>query len=316
MISAVIEFEDGRVSVHTSKTKNVNTEFKAGLYEASYDNNGTLVITTESLDEIHEPYYSKENQLILDTVEAFFKEGIKESVEKMGFIHKLGILMYGKQGTGKSAIMNSVSKYMIDYNNAIIIYCNNYRTFEGGIPLAKQIRQIQDNPIIFIADEFDIYVKDFESDLKNFLDGKDSIPNSLFLAATNYIDKIPSTLKQRPSRFKLVVEIFGIEDKRVMKDIMTKLSNQLEPSLYTDEELETLFDDTNSITIDEIKQMALDKLTDTVIPKQTKSKIGFVVNKEDEETTMSTGTHKLKNKLLEKFAAPIEITRKGTDTNI
>lgn len=276
MISAVIEFEDGRIHYHTSKAKNVNTEFQPGWYEAYMDSQGNLSIKTEKLNEIHEPYYSKENELITNTVDAFFKKGIKESVEKMGFTHKLGILMYGKQGTGKSSIMNSVSKRMIDNNDSIVIYCNSYSTFEGGICLAKKVRENQDNPIIFIADEFDIYVHDMESHLKNLLDGKDSIPNSLFLAATNYIERIPNTLKDRPSRFKLVLEIFGIDDKLVMTDIMRNISNQLNPTLYSNEELEDLFDDVDSITIDEIKQMALDKLTDNVIPKQGRRKIGFI----------------------------------------
>jgi len=283
MISAVIEFEDGRVSVHTSRTKNVNTKFNAGWYEAVFDGNGNLSIRTEHLHELHEPYESKENDLVIKTIDAFFKKGIKESVEKLGFIHKLGILLYGKQGTGKSSIMNSVSKRMIDTKDAIVIYCNNYSTFEGGVSLAKSIRLIQDNPIIFIADEFDIYVRDLEHQLKNLLDGKDSVPNSLFLAATNYIEKIPYTLKERPSRFKLVLETFGIEDKRIMSDIITKISDKLKPSLFTKDELNKLFENTDSITIDEIKQMALDKLTETIIPKQIKSKIGFVTNSNRKE---------------------------------
>lgn len=283
MISAVIEFEDGSVSIHTSKTKNVNTKFNSGWYEAYYDSNGNLRIKTENIEELHEPYKSKENDLIIKTVDGFFKKGIRESVEKMGFTHKLGVLMFGKQGTGKSSIMNSVSKRMIDKNNAIVIYCNNYSTLEGGISLAKKIRQIQDNPILFIADEFDIYVRDMESTLKNFLDGKDSISNSLFLAATNYIDRIPNTLKERPSRFKLVLEIFGIDDKKIMYNIMKKISDKLEPNLFTDEELKKLFVNVDSITIDELKQMALDKLTETILPKNKKQKIGFIINKDNED---------------------------------
>jgi len=275
MISAVIEYEDGRVSTHTSKTKRVGTKFQKGFYEAAYDGNGTLQITTQPLEEMHEPYSSPENDMILKTVDNFFKKGIKDSVEQMGFIHKLGILMYGKQGTGKTAIMNSVSKKMIDSCDAIVIFCNSYQTLQGGISLAKKVRLIQDNPIFFIADEFDIYVRDLESDLKNLLDGKDSVSNSLFLAATNYFDRIPDTLKKRPSRFKLVVELFGIENKKTMFDVMSKISNKLKPSLFTNDEIVKLFSKVDSITIDEIKQLALDKLTNTILPEETRTPIGF-----------------------------------------
>ena len=283
MISAVIEFEDGKIATHTSKTKSVSEKFKPGFFEAFYTPEGKLQISSKELIEIHNPYDSKENSLILKTVESFFCDGIKEKVEKMGFIHKLGILMHGKQGTGKTSIMNSISKYMIENRDSIVIFCNNFSTLNGGIGLAKEIRNIQDNPIIFIADEFDIYVHELESDLKNLLDGKDSIPNSLFLASTNYIEKIPNTLKERPSRFKISIEIKGINNKKIMFDILKGMSNKLDDPLFLDDEIIDVFKEVDDITIDEIKQLALDKLTNTYIPKNIKPTIGFKANNKEEE---------------------------------
>jgi len=100
--------------------------------------------------------------------------------------------------------------------------------------LSKMIRDIQDNPIIFIADEFERYAVDYESEMKNFLDGNESINNMLFLAATNYIDRIPDTLKERPPRFRIVEEVVGIKDKAVMKEILMETSEKLQPSLMTE----------------------------------------------------------------------------------
>ena len=291
MISAVIEFEDGKVGTHTSKTKSVSEKFKPGFFEAYYDQSGKLEISTRDLIEIHNPYDSEENNLILKTVESFFCDGIKEKVEKMGFIHKLGILMYGKQGTGKTSIMNSISKYMIHNRDSVVIFCNNYNTLAGGIGLAKEVRKIQDNPIIFIADEFDIYVHDLESDLKNLLDGNNSIPNSLFLASTNYIEKIPKTLKERPSRFKIVIEIKGISDKKIMFDILKSISNKLDEPLFLDSEIIDVFKDMDDVTIDEIKQLALDKLTNTYIPKNIKPMIGFKSNRDEDDSQEKKGKY-------------------------
>lgn len=322
MIQSVTEYEDGKIATHTSKAIKTTNKFESGFYEASFNDNGSLSINKINLQEINEPYESKENLLITSTIDNFFREGIKDSVEKLGFIHKLGVLLYGKQGTGKTAIMNSTSKKMIDSKNAIVIFCNQYHTLEGGIALSKQIRLVQDNPILFIADEFDIYVRDSESNLKNLLDGKDSVSNSLFLASTNYIDRIPNSLKDRPSRFKLTLEITGISDKKIMKDILRKLSDKLSPKLFKETELDNIVKNISSITIDEIKQIALDKLTNTLLPKIQKQTIGFKINndvsEDDEEIEYGEGSFQFPVPSVESLSSIKRKTRnkKKVDSNI
>lgn len=72
MISAFIRYEDGRVTIHDSATKEVGKVFSKGFYRA-ITKDGNLLINEESLAEIHAPYSSEENILILRTVEAFFR---------------------------------------------------------------------------------------------------------------------------------------------------------------------------------------------------------------------------------------------------
>ena len=57
-------------------------------------------------------------------------------------------------------------------------------------------------------DEFDEFVKEGKEGLiKTFLDGSSSTNNTIFLAMTNYIERIPDSIKNRPSRFKYQIEI-------------------------------------------------------------------------------------------------------------
>lgn len=187
--------------------------------------------------------------------------------------------------TGKTSTLNYIADKMIEHHNAIVFTCNNGDTLTGAISLGQMIREVQDNPILFIADEFERYAERNESEMKNFLDGNDSIENSLFMAATNYIDKVPDTLKDRPSRFRVVEEVKGIEDKKVMRQVLHSISEKIQPNLFTEEELNTIVEDLDSSTIDQLKHICLDQVTNTLLniePKTTS--IGF--KKEDAKSTL------------------------------
>lgn len=293
MISAVIKFEDNRISIHSSATKQVGTKFDKGFYIVSKDQAGNFVIVEDVLRELHNPYRTKENEVIVDTVEGFFRGGIKEKVKALGFVHKLGILVYGKQGTGKTSMLHFIAKKLEQEQNAIIFFCNSGGTLSAGIALSKMIREIQENPIIFIADEFERYAKEYESEMKNFLDGNESIDNMLFLAATNYIEKVPDTLKDRPSRFKVVQETKGITDKKLMARILEDISNRIQPFLFSPQEIDSIVAEMEDVTLDEIKHTCLDKLTNTFVPKQAiRNTIGFKAQKALEAEELYTDPFK------------------------
>lgn len=283
MISAVIKFEDNRVSIHSSATKNVGTQFTPGFYKANTDNNGNLVISESKLEEIHDPNPTQENIMVLKTVESFFADGILEKVRKLGYIHKLGVLLFGRAGTGKTSLLNFIAQRLVDERGAIVFFCENGNGLSAAIHLAGMIREIQDSPIIFIGDEFERYAHDAESEMKNLLDGNNSINNSLFLAATNYIEKVPDTLKKRPSRFKVVLDIKGITDKTTMANTIRNISERIQPGLFTEKEIEEEVKKLEDVTLDEIKQLCLDKLTNNYLPPiVVRKSIGFGKNTEEE----------------------------------
>lgn len=280
MISAVIELVDGTVLVHSQAVSSVGTIFKKGFYEAKTDGSGNIHIKIQPIGELHQPFESETNEEILNTVDEFFKPEIRETINKLGYIHKLGILLHGIAGTGKTSLLTYIANQLVEKYNAIVFFCNDGNTLGTAMGLASQAREIQDNPIIFIGDEFERFANSAESEMKNFLDGKDSVENTLFLASTNYIEKVPDTLKKRPSRFRLVVEIKGIESKEAMFKATKIISDKISPSLFTDEEIIALYEDKSSVTLDEIKHECLTKVTNTFVKiKPEKQQIGFTTNK-------------------------------------
>lgn len=287
MISAVIKYSDDTISVTRKEVVGVGTKFESGFYEARTNDNGEIIITQKKIHELHEPFDSTENDLVIKAVESFFTDGVKDKINTLGYIHKLGILLYGEPGTGKTSLMTYLANILVESFGGIVFYCNDGNTLGTSIGLASNIREIQAEPIIFISDEFERYAEHSESEMKNLLDGKDSIENSLFLGATNYLNKVPSTMTERPSRFRLVVEIKGITDKEKMYKITESISNKIKPSLFTKDEIIEIFENKTSTTIDEIKNICLTKATDSIILNESiTNKIGFKPissNKEDEE---------------------------------
>jgi len=280
MITSVIEFEDGRIATHNSPSKHVGKTFERGFLTAYMDSNGNIVINRESLPEVHKPFPSIEANEVLVASKSFFGEGIREKVNALGFTHKLGILLHGRQGTGKTSLINYIASQMIDKLDAICILCDNSDYLGGGIALAKQIRSIQDNPIIFLCDEFERFADRSESEMKNFLDGKDSVDNMLFLASTNYLEKVPNTLKDRPSRFRLVREIKGINDSSIIAKILRDTSSKVDPPVLSDKEIEELSKQTPK-TLDEVKSMVLEKVTSFIPADSNRRSAGFKMGEEE-----------------------------------
>lgn len=319
-ISAVILYNDNRVSVYSEEAKYVGKTFQKGIYKCSTDRNGNVTIQKIELPEVHYPYNTKDNKMILKTVNAFFKTGVRERVNQFGYIHKLGILLYGKQGCGKTSMLNYIVEKLMYEKKAIVFYCDNENELTTCMSISKQVRKIQDNPIIFVADEIDKYCRDSESELKQFLDGKDSIDNSLFLAATNYLERIPDTIKNRPSRFKIVHEMKGIQDEKFIETVIRGISERTSPPLLTEEKIKEAIKELQEPTIDDIKQLCIDHITENFIPKGIKkSVIGFkqsiVKDEEDEDEDDSELTRFKIIKLLGK-TINLPPTSVDTDTSI
>lgn len=280
MINAIIKFQDNKIVIHSEPIVEIGKLFNPGFYIGTTSEKGLSIIET-TLPEIHIPYDTEETSLIINTTFAFLSPDIMKKVNLLNFTHKLGILLYGIAGTAKTSLMNFIANELVQNKNAIVFICNCSNSLITAIGVSKMIREIQDNPIFFICDEFERFAKDAESEMKNFLDGVDSINNMLFLAATNYIEKVPKTLSERPSRFKIVQELKGITNKTLMTNILTDISNRLDPCLFTDGEISDKVKELESCTMDQLKHICLDKLTNTFIPKRY-SNIGF--NKKEEFT--------------------------------
>lgn len=278
-IKSVYYFEDGTVNLFTENPKQVSNNMAPGIYSCTVGQMGMSIRRFEFPERV-QPHPSKEANLVLNYIDSFCNEEMHESINNAGFSHKLGVLCHGKQGTGKTTLMNYIANKAIEHKEAVCFYCKSNESFEANLAVAEMVRQSQDSLIIFLMDEFDSFIRGSasESQFKRFLDGPDSIDNCISIACTNYLDKIPKTIKDRPSRFRIIQEI-GAPGERLVKGIIQDLAAKLEIDL---EEHKDIYKQCKGYTVDEVKNKMLDIKMSQDIPV-VRSAIGFNVKEEDED---------------------------------
>ena len=269
--------EDGTISFSILATKFSTSLLTPGIYDLKTIYNYTSLITKLQESNITEDFElnipQKKKKKIQTIYDTFYCKENKTKINNLGYNHKTGILLYGKQGTGKTSILKKYFKKAVEEQNAIVFNITSLEYFGSNWEFIKGIRKIQDNPIIIFMDEFeDIFEKYKSEDLvKRAMDGFDSIDNCFFMLTTNYIDKIPDTIKNRPSRVKYSIEIEGIQEEILISNFLRESFEKINFTYDFSKNIKDL----KGSTIDDLKQFVIDKILDIETLNNKSKKIGF-----------------------------------------
>jgi ATP-dependent 26S proteasome regulatory subunit len=165
---------------------------------------------------------------ILEDIEQFWTR--REIYRQYNFIHKRGILLYGAPGCGKSGIIQLCVKHIIEKMNGIVINIKDEDEIRYFSEFISTIRKIEPTrPLIVILEDIDSLAgEDSYSTTKllNILDGIKQIENVVYIATTNYPEKLQERITNRPARFdrRYQVEMPSIEIRRAY--LNSKLSEE------------------------------------------------------------------------------------------
>jgi len=176
----------------------------AGIYEIVWNRSlsqHTIKKQPFKTDELYQlPSY--EIQDILKDIQNFWDR--RDKYREYSFVHKRGILMYGEPGCGKSGIIQLISKQLIE-NNGIILNIKDHDDVEYFIDFIATFRKIEPNrPLIVLLEDIDSIAGESNhstSKLLNILDGVKQIEDVVYIATTNYPEKLQERITNRPSRF-------------------------------------------------------------------------------------------------------------------
>ncbi len=169
-----------------------------GVYEIQHSNTVGLYfekipVKTEGLlrfPQTNSDRVVKEIQNFWDK-EAIFRE--------YKLTYKRGIILWGPPGSGKSCTIQLIMQDVVA-REGIVIKFTNPGLFIEGMRVFREIEK--ETPAVILMEDIDSTIETWdESAVLNILDGVDQVEKVVFLATTNYPERLGARILNRPSRF-------------------------------------------------------------------------------------------------------------------
>jgi len=271
------EFVLGEFDVATANKEQWTTTMHSRIWQRSVSGNiETLpngIYNFVKMD--YEPWLVQmdldNSELILDLkhvnaiAEDFTNFSTKRNLyQELNLKHKKGILLYGPPGTGKTSTIHKLIQE-IRPENSLVIFMHRRLDSE-----TRELLNADPRLKIFILEELTEICASLEwgmRELLNFLDGENSLSHSFIVGTTNYPEKLPSNIVDRPGRFDKLFKINYLGKD----EIKTYAENKLNRPLNTEE-----FVELTSIpkpTVAAIKELLLLHLRDNLTIKQAATNI-------------------------------------------
>jgi GTPase SAR1 family protein len=176
----------------------------------------------------------------------FLKSSTEDNFKKYNFIYKRSTLLYGLPGTGKTCIVNRVAD-KVQEMGGIVLFNPDPRLIFKAFEVITDLNP--ESLVLVIFEELDELLTRHESILLNILDGEIQKSRVIYMATTNYFDRIPARIR-RPGRFSSCIEVnFPSAETRSFY-LKSKLKDNVQ-------NIDKWVDITNGFSIDELKETVL-----------------------------------------------------------
>ena len=139
-------------------------------------------------------------------MELFFNK--RKVYKELGLRHKRGALVYGPHGNGKTfRILKCAQEFAKQFECIVFTLSSTIRTLDFLTYLTPVV-QGRNTVIIMeeLTERLNGLTGDFSTTLR-FLDGDTSWSNTYIIATTNYPERLPANIVDRPGRFDILLEV-------------------------------------------------------------------------------------------------------------
>jgi hypothetical protein len=264
---------------YRSTTATIQT-LPPSCYDINADSNGVYVIPMPSPTGLLLELPEMRSEDVIKIVENFWnsEKDYKEGNEFVigGAAYKSGLMIYGPPGSGKSCTIKLLSRKLVERGGTVFFADINPSTVMAFLEDFSKIEKNRKS--IVILEDIDSLIENYgESGYLAMLDSAKTIDNVLFIATTNYPDKLDPRIYNRPGRFSHVIKI-GYPSAKARRAF-------LEAMLKDWRDIDVIVDRTANFTIDHITSLisAVYREKKELLPEIERLKTLFKVPKSDND---------------------------------
>lgn len=251
--------QSGKISMKSNKWACTETEFwsapklceplPSGMYrgEVSSDKGPFLIrqdVKTDSLLVLPDTIMTS----VIKEFEFFWAS--KQRFTQRGFLHKRGFIFWGPPGSGKSSLIQLLVKKLSELYGGITFLVNHPKVAQLCLEMIRRVEP--ERPIIAVLEDIDSLVTNHgESSYLAMLDGEVQVDNIVYIATTNYPDRLDPRFVDRPSRFDKIIKL-GMPSAAARHEFL----KVKEPSL-TNHELEHWVKKTNEFSLAHLRELLI-----------------------------------------------------------
>lgn len=248
-----------------------------GQYHIEYSHNRGIYFAKKpiNLDELLILPDSASEEIIAN-IEYFWER--EEIFRELGYLWKRGVLLFGPAGSGKTSTLQLIAQKIIA-RGGIAVYVKEPKLTAQGLELFRRIEPTR--PVIVMIEDIDAIQQTYgEADLLAMLDGDLQIDNVVFIATTNYPEKLDKRLVNRPSRFDIVRKI----DMPTAEARAVYLAARNKRLIGQDDEMRRWVDATEGFSIAHLKELivSVDALGQSF--DETITRLGIMMDKTPSST--------------------------------
>jgi SpoVK/Ycf46/Vps4 family AAA+-type ATPase len=167
----------------------------AGLYGTVRTQSGLYFILEEQSDRELLRFPDSPGDAVVDELADFWTKA--EQFDKHGLPHKRGVLLYGPPGSGKTCTVQLICRDVIARDGLVFEFSG---AFAGAYGVLRSVEP--ERPLVVLMEDIDsIITPQNESGILQVLDGIGAMRKVVFIATTNYPERLGDRLVNRPSRF-------------------------------------------------------------------------------------------------------------------
>lgn len=223
-------------------------QIPSGMYKAGTDSYGNILlekIDTRTDDLMRLP--DSAGDQVIEAIQRFWRE--REAVEQRGYLFKRGVLLWGPPGSGKTSTIQILAADLIK-QGGIVMHSVDPNLTERGMQALRRVEPKR--PLIVLLEDIDELCAIYgEARLLAVLDGETQTDNVVFIATTNYPERMDKRFINRPGRFDEIIKV-GMPNASAREIYLRSKLSQAELQTF---ELSRLVADTEGFSIAHLREL-------------------------------------------------------------